>query len=98
MAVKYTRELLTAVAAESSSINDMMRRLGVPMAGGTHSYLSKRLRYYGIDTSHFTGGRPAYERRRYSREQLAEAAARTTGIGPMLRELGVVPYAVPTPT
>ncbi|MFF2351629.1 HNH endonuclease [Kitasatospora sp. NPDC058115] len=92
MAVRYTRELLTAVAAESSSINDMMRRLGVPMAGGTHSYLSKRLRYYGIDTSHFTGGRPAYERRRYSREQLAEAAARTTGIGPMLRELGVVPY------
>ncbi|MFE7564913.1 HNH endonuclease [Kitasatospora sp. NPDC057500] len=92
MTVKYTRELLTAAAAESSSVNDMMRRLGVPMAGGTHSYLSKRLRHYGIDTSHFTGGRPAYERRTYSREQLAEAAAKSTGIGPMLRELGVVPY------
>ncbi|MFF7455129.1 HNH endonuclease [Kitasatospora sp. NPDC008115] len=92
MAVKYTRELLAAIAAESSSVNDMMRRLGVPMAGGTHSYLSKRLRHYGIDTSHFTGGRPAYERRSYSREQLAEAAARSAGIGPMLRELGVVPY------
>ncbi|MEV6972426.1 HNH endonuclease [Kitasatospora sp. NPDC093806] len=92
MPVKYTRELLAATAAESISINDMMRRLGVPMAGGTHSYLSKRLRHYGIDTSHFTGGRPAYERRTYSREELAEAAVRSTSVGQVLRELGIVPY------
>ncbi|MEV0190808.1 HNH endonuclease [Kitasatospora purpeofusca] len=92
MAAKYTRELLTALAAESTSINDMMRRLGVPMAGGTHSYLGKRLKYYGIDTSHFNDGRPDYGRRRYSREALAEAAANSDSINAVMAHLGVTPY------
>ncbi|GAA2144107.1 hypothetical protein GCM10009760_31260 [Kitasatospora kazusensis] len=92
MTVKYTRELLTELAAESNSVNDMMRRLGVPMAGGTHSYLSRRLKHYGIDTSHFNGGRPDYGRRRYTREQLAEAAAHSTSINGMLDHMGITPY------
>ncbi|MFE0465314.1 HNH endonuclease [Kitasatospora sp. NPDC058965] len=89
---RYTRELLTEVAAESSSVNDMMRRLGVPMAGGTHSYLSRRLKHYGIDTSHFNAGRPDYGRRSYTRDELAHAAANSHSIGSMLHHLGVVPY------
>ncbi|WP_457032812.1 HNH endonuclease signature motif containing protein [Kitasatospora sp. P5_F3] len=92
MTVRYTRELLAAVVAESTSVNDVMRRLGVPMAGGTHSYLSRRIRYYGIDTSHFNQGRPDYGRHRYPRELLAEAAANSTSIGSMLRFMGVEPY------
>jgi hypothetical protein len=92
MTVRYTRELLTALAAESCSVNDMMRRLGVPMAGGTHTYLSRRIKHYGIDTSHFNQGRPDYGRHRYSRERLAEAAAHSTSIGAMLRFMGVEPY------
>jgi hypothetical protein len=92
MPVKYTRELLTALAAESSSVNDMMRRLGVPMAGGTHSYLSRRLKHYGIDTSHFNGGRPDYGRRSYTREQLTEAAANSDSLKSMMAFLGVEPY------
>ncbi|MFD9596230.1 HNH endonuclease [Kitasatospora sp. NPDC059973] len=92
MPVKYTRELLASLAAESTSVNDMMRRLGVPMAGGTHSYLSKRLRHYGIDTTHFNEGRPDYGRRRYPREVLAEAAAHSDSINAMMAHLGVTPY------
>ncbi|MEU8921014.1 HNH endonuclease [Kitasatospora sp. NPDC048545] len=92
MPVKYTRELLATLAAESGSVNEMMRRLGVPMAGGTHSYLSKRLRHYGIDTSHFNGGRPDYGRRRYPRELLAEAAANSDSINGVMAHLGVTPY------
>ncbi|MFJ9773761.1 HNH endonuclease [Kitasatospora sp. NPDC101157] len=92
MPVKYTRELLAALAAESSSVNEMMRKLGVPMAGGTHSYLSKRLRHYGIDTSHFNHGRPDYGRRQYSREALVEAAANSDSINAMMAYLGVTPY------
>ncbi|WP_441245934.1 HNH endonuclease signature motif containing protein [Kitasatospora sp. McL0602] len=92
MPIKYTRELLSALAAESSSVNDMMRRLGVPLAGGTHSYLSRRLKFYGIDTSHFNGGRPDYGRRRYTREQLAEAAAHSTSINEVLGYMGITPY------
>ncbi|WP_377271186.1 HNH endonuclease [Peterkaempfera sp. SMS 1(5)a] len=91
--VKYTRELLTELAAQSASVNDMMRRLGVPMAGGTHSYLSKRLKFYGIDTSHFDArARPDYGRRTYTREVLAEAAAAGNSISSMLRYMGVEPY------
>ncbi|MFJ2189554.1 HNH endonuclease [Kitasatospora sp. NPDC087861] len=92
MPIKYTRDLLASLAAESSSVNDMMRKLGVPMAGGTHSYLSKRLRHYGIDTSHFNEGRPDYGRRRYPREILAEAAANSDSINGMMTYLGVTPY------
>ncbi|GAB7182927.1 HNH endonuclease signature motif containing protein [Kitasatospora sp. Ki12] len=92
MQVKYTRELLAALAAESGSVNEMMRKLGVPMAGGTHSYLSKRLRHYGIDTSHFNQGRPDYGRRRYSREALADAAAHSYSINEVMAHLGVTPY------
>ncbi|MER7669139.1 HNH endonuclease [Kitasatospora sp. NPDC096128] len=92
MPVKYTRELLAALAAESTSVNEMMRKLGVPMAGGTHSYLSKRLRHFGIDTSHFNHGRPDYGRRRYPREVLAEAAANSDSINAMMAHLGVTPY------
>ncbi|MGW4893434.1 HNH endonuclease signature motif containing protein [Kitasatospora sp. NPDC004240] len=92
MPPKYTRTLLTTLAAEATSVNDLMRLLGVPMAGGTHSYLSRRLKHYGIDTSHFTGGRPAYARHTYSRDQLAEAAAASTCMGGVLRHLGIVPY------
>ncbi|MDH6135218.1 putative RNA-binding Zn-ribbon protein involved in translation (DUF1610 family) [Kitasatospora sp. MAA4] len=90
--IRYTRKVLTDLAAESQSINDMMRKLGVPMAGGTHSYLSRRLKFYGIDTSHFNGGRPDYGRRRYTREMLAEAAANSCSISSMLLYLGVRPY------
>lgn len=89
---RYTRELLTDLATESRSINDMMRRLGVPMAGGTHSYLSRRLKFYEIDTTHFDGVRPDYGRRTYSEDVLAEAAAHSDSVSSMLRRLGVVPY------
>ncbi|MEU1290317.1 HNH endonuclease [Kitasatospora sp. NPDC005856] len=92
MPVKYTRELLASLAAESTSVNEVMRKLGVPMAGGTHSYLSKRLRHYGIDTSHFNQNRPDYGRRRYPREVLAEAAANSDSINAMMAYLGVTPY------
>ncbi|MET9612718.1 HNH endonuclease signature motif containing protein [Kitasatospora indigofera] len=82
MTTKYTRERLTELAAGSSSINDMMRRLGVPPAGGTHSYLSKRLKHYGIDTSHFQPARTVY-----TRELLQEAVAASQSLAGVLRHL-----------
>ncbi|MFE2914010.1 HNH endonuclease [Kitasatospora indigofera] len=82
MTIKYTRELLTELAAESSSVNDMMRRLGVPPAGGTHGYLSKRLKHYGIDTSHFQPARTAY-----TRELLQEAVTASQSLAGVLRHL-----------
>ncbi|MEV0199010.1 hypothetical protein [Nonomuraea sp. NPDC050691] len=52
--IKYTREMLEAAAA-SLSVADVLRRLGVKWTGGSHAHISRRLRHYGIDTSHFVG-------------------------------------------
>ena len=50
---KYTRELLTEAVARSISIADVLRYLRIPFSGGTHAHISRRLKQFGIDTSHF---------------------------------------------
>jgi predicted RNA-binding Zn-ribbon protein involved in translation (DUF1610 family) len=50
---KYTREMLTEAAANSISIAGVLRYFGIPMSGGTHAHISRRLKRLGIDTSHF---------------------------------------------
>ena len=50
---KYTRELLTEAAAKSIGIADVLRYLGIPWSGGTHAHISRRIKHFGIDTSHF---------------------------------------------
>ena len=50
---KYTRELLVEAAANSISIADVLRYLKIPFSGGTHAHISRRLKQFGIDTSHF---------------------------------------------
>ena len=55
---KYTRELFTEAVVNSRSIADVMRYLEIPLAGGTHAHISRKIKQFGIDTSHF-GGRVA---------------------------------------
>jgi predicted RNA-binding Zn-ribbon protein involved in translation (DUF1610 family) len=50
---KYTRELLSEAAANSISIAGMLRYLQIPIAGGTHAHISRKLKQFSIDTSHF---------------------------------------------
>ena len=50
---KYTRELLVEAAENSISIAGVLRYLEIPMAGGTHAHISRKLKRLGIDTSHF---------------------------------------------
>ncbi|MET9548692.1 HNH endonuclease [Streptomyces sp. NPDC006627] len=89
---KYPRELLEATAAVSSSLVDLMRRIGAPMGSGPHGYLRQRLRHYGIDTSHFLA-EPLPERpsRSYSKQILTEAAACSTSIREMFVHMGIPP-------
>jgi hypothetical protein len=87
---KYTRELLTRAAAETTSMVDLMYTLGATMGSGPRCYLSKRLRHYGINTSHFREvPLPDRERRSYPQELLREAAAHSTSIREMLGYLGL---------
>lgn len=52
---KYTKELLEPIVEESTSVMEVMRKLDIKMAGGTHTYLSRKIEKLGIDTSHMLG-------------------------------------------
>ena len=53
--IKYTRELLESLIKESTSIAQVIRKLGLREAGGTHSHISRKIKEYEIDSSHFLG-------------------------------------------
>lgn len=55
MNVKYTKEVLETAVRDSICVSDVLRKLGLRMAGGTHCHIVKRLRAFEIDTSHFVG-------------------------------------------
>ncbi|MFJ4472509.1 HNH endonuclease signature motif containing protein [Streptomyces sp. NPDC089424] len=61
--VKWTREVLAEAVSASASTYEVLRRLGLELVGGHHAHISRRIKAYGIDTSHFqapprrTGGR-----------------------------------------
>lgn len=88
----YTRDRLAAAAAESSSMVDLMRRLGATLGSGSRGYLNRRLRHYGIDTSHFREEPlPERERRSYSKDLLAKAAAHSHSIREVLEYMDLPP-------
>jgi hypothetical protein len=51
----YTDEALAAAAAQSTTYAGVLRLLGVPVTGGQHAHLARRLRQAGVDTGHFLG-------------------------------------------
>lgn len=53
MPTKYTQEVLQDAVNNSQSISDVVRYLGMPLAGGTHAHISRSIKRLGIDTSHF---------------------------------------------
>jgi hypothetical protein len=55
MSTKYTKELLEEAVSNSTSVAGVLRWLGLKQAGGTQSYIGKRIKHFGIDTSHFVG-------------------------------------------
>lgn len=51
----YSDEALARAVAQSVSYAGALRALGVPVTGGQHAHLARRIRRAGIDTSHFLG-------------------------------------------
>ncbi|HEY3714219.1 MAG TPA: HNH endonuclease [Jatrophihabitantaceae bacterium] len=51
----YTEELLREAVAASTSFAGVLRYLGLRQAGGTQAHIARRVRHFGIDTSHFLG-------------------------------------------
>ncbi|MFC9395202.1 HNH endonuclease signature motif containing protein [Streptomyces sp. NPDC057027] len=50
---RWRREVLAEAVAASTNMCDVLRRLGVEVVGGQHTHISRRIKAYGIDTSHF---------------------------------------------
>ncbi|WP_327162265.1 HNH endonuclease signature motif containing protein [Streptomyces zaomyceticus] len=50
---RWTREALEGAVAASTNMCEVLRRLGVEVVGGQHAHISRRIKAYGIDTSHF---------------------------------------------
>ncbi|WP_326722818.1 MULTISPECIES: HNH endonuclease signature motif containing protein [unclassified Streptomyces] len=51
--VRWTSEILEAAVSASTNMCEVLRRLGLEIVGGHHTHISRRIKAYGIDTSHF---------------------------------------------
>ncbi|GLV91584.1 MULTISPECIES: HNH endonuclease [Streptomyces] len=63
---RWTREVLAEAVAASTNMCEVLRRLGLDVVGGHHTHISRRVKAFGIDTSHFalpsSAGRPKVRR------------------------------------
>lgn len=50
---RWTQEILESAVAASTNMCDVLRHLGLDIVGGQHTHISRRIRAFGIDTSHF---------------------------------------------
>lgn len=55
MKEKYKKENLSKIVAESFSLSEVLRKIGLESKGSNHKTLSKYIDVYGLDTSHFRG-------------------------------------------
>lgn len=53
--IKYSKALLEPIVKESTSTSEVMRKLGLVLAGGTNSHLKRLFKKFNINTSHFLG-------------------------------------------
>lgn len=51
--VKWTREVLQEAVTASTNMCEVLRHLGLEIVGGHHTHISRRIKAYGIDVSHF---------------------------------------------
>lgn len=54
---KYTREVLGPIVANATSIAQVLKQLGLVVAGGNYSSLKGAIRRLGLSTAHFLGKR-----------------------------------------
>jgi hypothetical protein len=59
----YTRQMLEEAASQSTSIAEVVRRLGAKEVGGTQAHIGRQLRSFEIDISHFESLRRKSRRR-----------------------------------
>lgn len=84
----YTEDKLRPAVAASTSYHGVMRHLGLPVTGGGSAHLARRIKYFGIDVSHFTSLRPPPEPLRpLGRDELDSALAQARSLADLARSL-----------
>ncbi|CAM5531735.1 HNH endonuclease signature motif containing protein [Streptomyces abikoensis] len=69
---RWTKEILESAVAASTNMHEVLRRLGLEAVGGHHTNISRRVRMYGISTSHFETRSRKGKRKRTLAEVLTE--------------------------
>jgi hypothetical protein len=54
--LRHTERKLKRAAAASTSVAEVVRRLGLDPVGGNNAYIGRRLNELGVETTHFTSG------------------------------------------
>jgi 5-methylcytosine-specific restriction endonuclease McrA len=67
---KYTEEILRDAVARSTSVAGVLRVLDLAQAGGTHAHISRTIKRFGIDTSHFVRFQNGSKGRRRTAENI----------------------------
>lgn len=92
----YTEKDFKEAVETSSSMKEVMLKLGMKSDGGNYKVIIKKAKYYNIDLSHLyspIGIRKEYiAKRRYTDEQFIEAVSSSSSIREVLRKLGLAPH------
>lgn len=75
--MRWTKEVLQEAVASSTTMCEVLRRLGLEVVGGQHTHISRRVKALGIDTSHFAAPSRNGEVRRRSPEELLVEQSQT---------------------
>ncbi|MGP3752746.1 HNH endonuclease [Streptomyces sp. LamerLS-316] len=75
--VRWTKEVLQEAVTSSTTMCEVLRRLGLEVVGGQHTHISRRVKASGIDTSHFAAASRNGEVRRRRPEELLVDQGRT---------------------
>ena len=68
---RWTKEVLESAVAMSTSVYGVLHHLGLEAVGGHHTNISRRIKAYGINTSHFAQpSKAGIEQRRRTPEEL----------------------------
>ncbi|MFJ8859473.1 HNH endonuclease signature motif containing protein [Streptomyces sp. NPDC102451] len=68
--VRWTKEVLQEAVTVSTTMCEVLQRLGLEVVGGQHTHISRRVKALGIDTSHFAAPSRKGEVRRRRPEEL----------------------------
>ncbi|GAA3395214.1 HNH endonuclease signature motif containing protein [Streptomyces roseoviridis] len=86
---KYTDSAIAEAVATSTTLREVVQKLGVPPATGTLSHIRRRIEAARIDVSHFPGLNRSTTDLPFTTDELRTAAASAHSVREMARLLGV---------